>query len=128
MPVMLADTASPTLEQLDAGWAWNVYRPSEQAPWDAAAAAHLFRRAGFGANPQQLKRAVADGPAVTLDRLIAGGSEARSFYVEAQRMIEPLLAAGNVESLPAWWLYVMLNSPHPLLEKLTLFWHGHFAT
>ena len=22
----------------------------------------------------------------------------------------------------------MVNSPHPLEEKLTLFWHGHFAT
>ena len=22
----------------------------------------------------------------------------------------------------------MLYSPHPLREKLTLFWHGHFAT
>ena len=28
----------------------------------------------------------------------------------------------------AWWLYRMLYSPHPLREKLTLFWHNHFAT
>lgn len=27
-----------------------------------------------------------------------------------------------------WWLDRMVRSPHPLQEKLTLFWHGHFAT
>ncbi len=26
------------------------------------------------------------------------------------------------------WMYRMLYSPHPFLEKLTLFWHNHFAT
>src|SRR5919198_5601899 len=28
----------------------------------------------------------------------------------------------------AWELYRMLYGPHPLREKLTLFWHNHFAT
>ena len=27
-----------------------------------------------------------------------------------------------------WWLYAMLEGGHPLREKLTLFWHNHFAT
>lgn len=27
-----------------------------------------------------------------------------------------------------WWLDRMLRSGHPLEEKMTLFWHGHFAT
>ncbi len=27
-----------------------------------------------------------------------------------------------------WWANRMLNSPRPLEEKMTLFWHGHFAT
>lgn len=30
--------------------------------------------------------------------------------------------------LAFWWLDRMLRSPHPLEEKMTLFWHGHFAT
>src|SRR5215469_6164111 len=28
----------------------------------------------------------------------------------------------------AWWMKRMANGPHPLQEKLTLFWHGHFTT
>lgn len=27
-----------------------------------------------------------------------------------------------------WWLKRMIQTPRPLEEKLTLFWHGHFAT
>ncbi|MBV7410691.1 DUF1800 family protein [Maritimibacter sp. DP1N21-5] len=27
-----------------------------------------------------------------------------------------------------WWMNRMVASPHPLEEKMTLFWHGHFAT
>ncbi len=27
-----------------------------------------------------------------------------------------------------WWANQMLQSPHPLREKMALFWHGHFAT
>ena len=30
--------------------------------------------------------------------------------------------------LRAWWLQRMRHGPAPLLEKMTLFWHGHFAT
>jgi uncharacterized protein (DUF1800 family) len=32
------------------------------------------------------------------------------------------------EQLRGWWLYCMLQGGHPLREKLTLFWHNHFAT
>jgi uncharacterized protein (DUF1800 family) len=28
----------------------------------------------------------------------------------------------------AWWMKRMANGQHPLQEKLTLFWHGHFTT
>jgi uncharacterized protein (DUF1800 family) len=34
----------------------------------------------------------------------------------------------NVVDLRGWWLNRMAHGPRPLQEKLTLFWHGHFAT
>ncbi|OHB66372.1 MAG: hypothetical protein A2V70_18920, partial [Planctomycetes bacterium RBG_13_63_9] len=36
--------------------------------------------------------------------------------------------SNSADGLRAWWLRRMIQSPHPLLEKMTLFWHGHFAT
>lgn len=38
--------------------------------------------------------------------------------IQAERMTE----------LRGWWLERMAKGPRPLQEKLTLFWHGHFAT
>jgi hypothetical protein len=40
------------------------------------------------------------------------------------------LAANNIETqrLGLWWANRMLATARPLEEKLTLFWHGHFAT
>jgi hypothetical protein len=54
-----------------------------------------------------------------------------------QRRLQPVvdkffygLAANNIETqrLGLWWANRMLATPRPLEEKLTLFWHGHFAT
>lgn len=34
----------------------------------------------------------------------------------------------QVQKMQRWWLARMIESPKPLEEKMTLFWHGHFAT
>ncbi len=36
--------------------------------------------------------------------------------------------AADIVDLGAWWLERMRQASDPLEEKLTLFWHGHFAT
>jgi Protein of unknown function (DUF1800) len=55
----------------------------------------------------------------------------------AQRRLQPVvdkffygLYSNNIETgrLGLWWANRMLLSRRPLEEKLTLFWHGHFAT
>jgi hypothetical protein len=108
--------------------AWKPYVPSDEQPWNLQRAAHLYRRAAFGGTWSELQAAVAAGPEATIDRLMQGGADKESFYAEARSTIASLLGLGGKEELPAWWLYVLMHSPHPLEEKLTLFWHGHFAT
>ena len=54
-------------------------------------------------------------------------------WTAAEQPVAEALAQGAVvgkdfDRLKAWWLYRMLYGPDPLGEKLTLFWHGHFAT
>lgn len=34
----------------------------------------------------------------------------------------------QVREMQKWWLKRMVETPRPLEEKMTLFWHGHFAT
>lgn len=121
-------TAANPLDQVDPAWAWSPFEPGAEMPWNRDRAAHLFRRAGFGANWHELERSMAEGCQASVERLIAGKPESQSFYADADRAVEALLGSSGAQHLPAWWLHVMLRTPHPLLEKLTLFWHGHFAT
>ncbi len=34
----------------------------------------------------------------------------------------------QMRDIQRWWLTRLIESPRPLEEKMTLFWHGHFAT
>ena len=34
----------------------------------------------------------------------------------------------QMRDIQRWWLTRMIETPRPLEEKMTLFWHGHFAT
>ncbi|MBL9080853.1 MAG: DUF1800 family protein, partial [Planctomycetales bacterium] len=112
----------------DPHWAWQPYVPDEARPWNLARAAHLYRRATCGGTWSELQRAVAEGPQATLDRLMTGGPNGDSFYADNRRTMTSLLGFGDKKDLPAWWLFTMLATPHPLQERLALFWHGHFAT
>ena len=107
--------------------AWLPWEPSVEEPWNRRRAAHLFRRAGFAANSAQLDEAVKAGPQATLKKLLSP-TEPPAFAAEMQRLAGSLLASGNAKQLSVWWLYRMLHTPAPLVEKMTLFWHGHFAT
>ena len=109
---------------------WAVYRPTPSNPWTAAKAGHLLRRAGFGPTAAELAAAVGDGPELTIDKLLAGGPASAEFDATSDFLAgETVLPKGVAGSrLAAWWVARMLGTPHPLKEKLTLFWHGHFAT
>lgn len=109
----------------DPSWAWSVYEPEAERPWNLAKAGHLYRRATFGASWTQLQQALSDGPQRTIDKLLrppSGAAEFNRTYDDYE------VATGSVDKLRAWWLRRMIQTPYPLLEKMTLFWHSHFAT
>jgi uncharacterized protein (DUF1800 family) len=115
---------------LDPKTAWAVYEPGAENPWDSKKVGHLYRRAGFGATAAELDAGVKDGPAKTLERVLRGEPESDDFsrtteYMASQRSMPPGAPQGR---LSAWWLDRTLKTHHPLREKLTLFWHTHFAT
>ncbi|HUG67282.1 MAG TPA: DUF1800 domain-containing protein [Pirellulaceae bacterium] len=112
---------------IDPTWAWTAYRPTDEQPWNRTRAAHLLRRAGFGASSTEIDAAVAQDPAEVVASLVAPDLDAE-FERESDAFATTILGSGNPKQLSAWWSYVMLRTPHPLLEKTTLFWHGHFAT
>ena len=112
---------------LDPHWTWQAYRPDSKNPWDLAKVGHLYRRAGFSANSGELDQALADGPEKSISRLLSGAAGKDSFERQMAEMAASL-DFNNEAELRAWWLLRILQTPHPLEERLTLFWHNHFAT
>ena len=119
---------SHNINEIDPQWAWSRYEPSADRPWDRAVAAHLYRRAGFGASRRELDEAVGRSPAEVVEQLASTEGAAATMQADLDQLAETLLATGDSKNLSAWWLYAMLAAPNQLLEKTTLFWHGHFAT
>jgi len=117
----------PSLLELSPEEAWLPFEPSPGVPFDRRAAAHLFRRAAFAANADQLDAAVRLGPRAAVQQLIAAGESGR-VDEEIRRLAQPAILADDARLLGAWWLHRMRHTTAPLIEKMTLFWHGHFAT
>jgi uncharacterized protein (DUF1800 family) len=109
---------------------WAPFVPDQSNPWNLRRVVHLHRRAAFAATWEELQRDLKDGPAASVDRLMAGTAHAApaDFTSVAVFLADAAVASGEMRRLKAWWFYRMLFGPDPLTERLTLFWHGHFAT
>ncbi len=127
--------------------------PIASSTWTRARARHLLNRAGFGAPLRAVDDLARLGPERAVDAFLeyeryedtlpppdflppspgfrelrarfAGLSEdkRRELRQEMQRKERRAL-----QQLKTWWLRRMLHSNRPLVEKMALFWHGHFAT
>jgi hypothetical protein len=120
--------------------------------WNSDTAAHLLRRAAFGGTPEDAEVLAAPGLDGAVDRLLAedgrglpsppatdpaedwrrrelrgavrrGEAGAQMEFGKYNRDMRESLAAMRV-----WWLERMRAGGAGMQEKLTLFWHGHFAT
>lgn len=56
------------------------------------------------------------------------GDEATLERFRMERQAAQRADRQQMADLQKWWLTRMIETPRPLEEKLTLFWHGHFAT
>jgi uncharacterized protein (DUF1800 family) len=124
----MPDTTLPPLDRVDPVQAWQPWEPTAADPWNLKWAGHLYRRAAFGATLAELREAVSQGPKATLERLLQGHPNAEDMERSLEGAGSYLTSQNNAFQLRGWWVYVILNSPHPLREKMTLFWHNHFAT
>ncbi|MBK9180674.1 MAG: DUF1800 domain-containing protein [Acidimicrobiales bacterium] len=102
-------------------------------PATRANASHLLRRAAFGGVPEEVDAAVAAGIEATVERLLQVGAsppDTPPFAIPSalDQVRDPAGVPRVTRDLQAYWLGRMAVSPTPALEKLVLFWHGHFAT
>jgi hypothetical protein len=126
--------------------------------WDATAAEHLLNRAGFGARPAEIERAVALGREAVVRELLAERPEVPEPYFalrlsnrdggEKREMERMGLASDELDSdakqaltremrkrdarqmidYGTLWIEGMQRGVDPLRDRMTLFWHGFFTT
>jgi len=97
---------------------------------------HLLRRAGFGARPDEMDtfRTLSFNGAI--DRLInyeripdeVDSKIFQAGYAGVTTRGGPLAPQSSIVDARQRWLFRMVHSDRPLQEKMTLFWHNHFAT
>jgi uncharacterized protein (DUF1800 family) len=125
--------------------------PLAPSRWNFDAAAHLVVRAGFGGRPDEIQKVQALGLERAVDMLVeatpdrypppawADPHDQDELRLQVQEALTPeqkQLARkildeqfrNEMKDLTRWWITRMINTPSPFLEKMTLFWHGHFAT
>lgn len=107
---------------------WSRYEPAPHDPWDLRKVAHLHRRAGFGATRAELLRDVEAGPEASVDRLFHPVALPTEEIEAIEGLRQTARSSSNLDLLKVCWLNRILRGPDPLREKMTLFWHGHFAT
>ncbi|MDB6023300.1 MAG: hypothetical protein JWQ04_3157 [Pedosphaera sp.] len=127
--------------------------PLARKRWDYDKAAHLLNRAGFGGAPREIEQLSDLGMEHAVARLVDYEKlpdatpnpdwakpdptrverfrKARDADPEVRRKMiqeEQRTQRQRLVQLKYWWLERMVKGPRPLQEKMTLFWHGHFAT
>jgi len=126
--------------------------PINPKKWDYEKAAHLLNRAGFGGSPEQIESLRKAGLDSAVNQLLDGPKpsapiekpdwaqphnvgemrmEIRNLPEDQRQMRFKEIAKTEQEhgiDLVSWWLGRMSQGPSAALEKMTLFWHGHFAT
>ncbi len=109
-------------------------------------ARHLLNRSGFAASRQDIATFTGMSRQQAADKLV-GESRTDAVTPPPKWINEPIVPASkyrdmspedreaerklNAErafDLREWWFREMLTTTSPLTEKMTLFWHNHFAT
>ncbi|MGA9768611.1 MAG: DUF1800 domain-containing protein [Blastocatellia bacterium] len=91
-------------------------------------AAHLLRRAGFGGAPDEITKLAKRDREKAVDSLL------NYDRIDNQEMEDRLQKSFNPkkftpqDDLQLWWIVRMIQTARPFEEKMTIFWHNHFAT
>jgi len=113
--------------------------PGGRLPGDRSLIAHLFRRAAFGATPAVLKYYAARSYGAAVEDLVRGKSIAGappSFDQTLDPVNDLVFNVGtrnpfsvpSLDQIQTTWVERMVTTTVPLVERMTLFLHNHWAT
>jgi uncharacterized protein (DUF1800 family) len=91
--------------------------------------AHLYRRFSFGGTVAEIEAGVAVGLDGTIKKLIDYDTVPQNVTAHPYEFAfkEKEEAEFGIYRFRLWWVLLMAASNRPAQEKLSLFWHSHFA-
>lgn len=90
--------------------------------------AHLLRRFGLGASQAEVDFYGQGGYEAAVDRLLNDEAIEEHFALDIADLKNGRNDRVNIGAVVLWWSSRLLMTRHPLREKMTVFWHNHFAT
>lgn len=119
--------------------------------WTRDEVGHLLKRLMFGARHEDIAHFLSRSPSAAVDELLnptapipappvknytntnTPSTDLDLTIAAGQTWVDTRTTDGAVESnrrnsLRSWWMGTILNQDRSIREKMTLFWHNHFAT
>src|SRR4051794_25195043 len=104
---------------------FSPFVASDAEPFDARRLGHLLRRCAFGTTPQRLEQWRGKPMGDVVDWLLNFDIENDPFENSVENL-EGFINLTEPRSVASYWFYRMLNTPHPMQERIALFWHNRF--
>lgn len=101
---------------------------------DYDGAAHLLRRMGFGGNGDEIDDLTTRGREGAVDHLLnynqIDNSALDSMLIQDFDFLSPPFDNKDISNneIRRWWFTRLVHTRRQFEEKMTLFWHNHFAT
>jgi uncharacterized protein (DUF1800 family) len=113
--------------------------------WDTPQVVHLLKRTLFGASLQDINYFKTLSMSAAVDQLLqptavpattplnnygsdpTGVAMWQSWINQGLTYADPDMNSNRLDSLQCWWVGQLLNPGRSIHEKMTLFWHNHFA-
>ena len=90
--------------------------------------AHLLRRFGLGASENELSYYLSPGYPGAVELLLNYDAVPEEYALDAEAIRPDSKKPLPMPAVVTWWAARMIATQRPLQEKMTLFWHDHFAT
>src|SRR5690349_20858467 len=90
--------------------------------------AHILRRFGLGASEAELDYYLQGGLDGAIDKLLHYEDVKEPYDYDLIDLSSLDLRNVNPQLAAAWWVLKLVTTRRPLQEKMTVFWHDHFAT
>jgi uncharacterized protein (DUF1800 family) len=92
---------------------------------DRGKCAHLLRRFGLGASEAEIDFYMQGGLNGAIEALLNPTGTSPELDIDDVKNDKGIV---NIKFAPVWYGAKILMTRQPLVEKMTLFWHNHFAT